>query len=171
MRSPKNRLGAVRALVAVCLLALTAPSALAYDGFTLGLGSVLPYRGAPVLNVRAAYPLTEFDRSSETIGAAVRADAAYAFGVDSLPALAVSAVLSSDSGSSIVERYLGVGGGLAFTGAGATGPAVSLVAFSGVRVPVVARLHLFAEGFVSIAPDLVVPTFGLGLEYSLGATY
>lgn len=155
---------------ATTLVLLVGGSALAFDGFTVGAGTSLPYRGLLVLNATAVQPIVDFERhfehEEEALQLSARADVSYGVGLG-LPALAAGAVLSS-AGSYEIERYLGISSGISFAGNNLADPALGLLFYGGVRLPVTSGLHSAVEVQLAATGYATVPSVNLALEYTFG---
>ncbi|UCH24967.1 MAG: hypothetical protein JSV66_13585 [Trueperaceae bacterium] len=176
MKKPLQKFGTTRyklKLFTCWLLLLTGlGTALAYDGFSLGIFGSTSVGGSAVLNARAVYPLSELPIPGEPLQLSVRADVSQALTSGSLPAIAASVLLSGrDPIDPTIETYLGLGTGLSFVPSPLQGPLVSFQLFTGARVPLAERLHGVVELNLSgSGTDFLAPSIGLGLEYRLGGS-
>ena len=167
MQNPRRWDGAAQGWrqLAVLFLCCFIGTGLAYNGLTIGLSTNLPPRGAFTVTARAVYPMLELQHQQEKLQFSARSDLSYGFGIGS-PALAVSGILSSHGHThSPIERYVGAGAGISFTG---DGPLVAALFFTGARIPVTAGLHGVIEVQVASTGRMTVPSVSLGLDYSFG---
>lgn len=168
-RRPVAVCRALPRLLALCLSLLAGSWASAAGGPTIAV-TAAPTGAGTTLNAQVHYPLLAWDHHQDTLQLALRADVNYLMGSRALPALGLSALLSGHGDAAPgVERYLGLGGGLAFAAEPLASPFPAAYLFTGVRAPVTAGLSVVVELQLGATGLVLTPGGSVGLAYRFGA--
>ena len=137
-------------------LFLCGGSALAYDGFTVGVHAEAHSLKTSGYGVHVVAPLFGFSHGTGPM-VSVRGD----FSASAVPFLGVSGVISGTAPN--LQPFAAFGGGVDFVGAGR--PTAQFLGMLGVRARVYDNLFLYTHGHLRIGRAALVG-IALGLEYS-----